>query len=158
MALFIVVESKVGLLIVKLLQELDFLQSLESFHDCIFLVNLGPDDDEEHPRRHGDEAEHSPEVLVQVDQQMEEEASAAQDQGQDEHDVHQEPGDDQATAVTRGGDHEEDGGGEAEQEGDQDPGQDGGGGGGADQVPGASDVTNCLNYPNSKRFCELNKV
>ena len=68
LALFIVLERKIGLLIVKLLHELDFLQPLESFHDCIFLVNLGPDDDEEHPRRHGDEAEHGPEVLVQVDQ------------------------------------------------------------------------------------------
>ena len=131
-----VVKRKVGLLIVKLLQELDFLQPLEGFHDCIFLVNLGPDNDEEHPRPHGDETEHSPEILVQVDQQVEEEPSAAQDQGQDEHDVDQEPGDDQAAAVARGGDHQEDGGGEAEQEGDQDPSQNGGGGGGADQVPG----------------------
>ena len=126
-------------MIVKRLQKLNFLQPLESFYDKIFLINLCPDKDEQRPGHHGDQAEHGAERLSQVYQKMEEETRAAEDEGQDEHDVHSQPGDDQAAAAARGGDHKEDRGGEAEHEGDEDPGQDGGGGGGPEELPGAGD-------------------
>ena len=129
-------KRKVGVMIVKLLQQLNFLQPLESFHEEIFLVDLGPDDDEKYTGHHGDKAEDGAEMMLEVDQKMEEEAGAAEDEGQDEHNVDNEPGDDKAAAGARGGDHQEDRGDEAQHQGDKDPGEDGGGGGGADDEPG----------------------
>ena len=129
-------KRKVGVMIVKLLQQLNFLQPLESFYDEIFLIDLGPDYYEEHPGHYRDEAEDGAEMMLEVDQKMEEESGAAEDEGEDEHEVDNEPGDDQAAAGARGRDHKEDRGDEAEHQGDEDPGEDGGGGGGADDEPG----------------------
>ena len=103
------------------------------------MINLCPDKDEQRPGHHGDQTEHSTERLSQIDQKMEEETRAAKDQEQDKHYVHDQPGDDQAAAAARGGDHQEDRGCEAEHEGDEDPGQDGGGGGGPEELPGPCD-------------------
>ena len=129
-------KRKVGVMVVKLLQKLNFLQPLECFHEEILLIDLCPDDDEKHPSRYRDEAKDGAEMMLEADQKMEEETGAAKDEGQDEHEVDNEPGNDQAAAGARGGDHKEDRGDEAEHQGDQDPGEDGGGGGGADDEAG----------------------
>ena len=117
----LLVIREIGLVIVELLQHLHLLQSLETLQNKILLIDLEPDNDEEHSSEDRNDAEAGSDVLMKVDHQMEEDSGAAKDEQQDKDKVEEEPRDDELGVAALGADHKENVDNEAEETGKEDP-------------------------------------